>query len=70
MSSAPMSRKSFVNVTASSSFVGPSIGQPMSMGYVRTEFSATGTALLGEVRGKHMPVTVSDLPFRPSNYKR
>ena len=40
------------------------------MGYVATEHAATGTRLEGEVRGKRMPVTVADLPFRPANYKR
>ena len=49
---------------------GPSLEAPMSMGYVTTEHSQTGTKLEGEVRGKRMPVTVADLPFRPSNYKR
>jgi aminomethyltransferase len=49
---------------------GPSIERPMSMGYVATEHAATGTKLDGEVRGKRMPVTVADLPFRPSTYKR
>ena len=42
----------------------------MSMGYVATEYARTGTKLMGEVRGKHMPLTVADLPFRPSTYKR
>lgn len=49
---------------------GPSLGGPMSMGYVATEYAATGTKLTGEVRGKQMPLTVADLPFRPSTYKR
>lgn len=49
---------------------GPSLEAPMSMGYVATEFAETGTKLEGEVRGKRMPVTVADLPFRPTNYKR
>ena len=49
---------------------GPSLERPVSMGYVATEYAATGTKLEGEVRGKRMPVTVADMPFRPSNYKR
>ncbi|MGI9389689.1 MAG: glycine cleavage system aminomethyltransferase GcvT [Boseongicola sp.] len=49
---------------------GPSIEQPMSMGYVTTEFAETGKSLEGEVRGRLMPVTIADMPFRPSNYKR
>jgi aminomethyltransferase len=49
---------------------GPSIEAPMSMGYVDIAHAATGTPLMGEVRGKHMPVTVADMPFRQSTYKR
>ena len=49
---------------------GPSIEGPMSMGYVATEHAEPGTKLDGEVRGKRMPVTVADMPFRASNYKR
>ena len=49
---------------------GPSLEAPMSMGYVATEYAETGTKLEGEVRGKRMPVTVADMPFRPSTYKR
>ncbi len=49
---------------------GPSLERPVSMGYVATEYAETGTKLEGEVRGKRMPVTVADMPFRPSNYKR
>ncbi|NND42812.1 MAG: glycine cleavage system aminomethyltransferase GcvT [Silicimonas sp.] len=49
---------------------GPSIEGPMSMAYVATEHAATGTTLDGDVRGKRMPVTVADLPFRPANFKR
>ncbi|MFT5743356.1 MAG: aminomethyltransferase [Paracoccaceae bacterium] len=49
---------------------GPSIGAPMSMGYVAIAYSATGTALWGEVRGKRQPVMVADMPFRATTYKR
>lgn len=49
---------------------GPTIGRPMSMGYVAPEFAATGTTIYAEVRGKRLPATVADMPFRPSTYKR
>ncbi len=49
---------------------GPSLGAPIAMGYVESGCAATGTELWGEVRGKRLPVTVCDLPFRPSTYKR
>src|SRR6056297_3987531 len=49
---------------------GPTLGAPMSMGYVPAQLSAPGTTLYGEVRGKRMPVTVAELPFVPANFKR
>ena len=49
---------------------GPSVGAPIAMGYVASHFATTGTALEGEVRGKRLPVTVCDLPFQPTTYKR
>ncbi|MCG6903321.1 MAG: glycine cleavage system aminomethyltransferase GcvT [Rhodobacter sp.] len=49
---------------------GPSIEAPMSMGYVSVAQSATGTTIYGEVRGKRLPATVADMPFRASTYKR
>ncbi len=49
---------------------GPSVNAPIAMGYVARHFATTGTALEGEVRGKRLPVTVADLPFQPTTYKR
>jgi aminomethyltransferase len=49
---------------------GPSIDAPIAMGYVPAPLAGSGTELTGEVRGKRLPVTVCDLPFRPSTYKR
>ena len=49
---------------------GPSLGAPVSMGYVVAEHAAPGTALQGEVRGKRMPVTVAPPPFVAANFKR
>ena len=49
---------------------GPSLEAPMAMGYVDIAHAATGTNIEGEVRGKRLPVTVADMPFRTSNYKR
>ena len=48
----------------------PSLERPISMGYVSTDHSETGTVLEAEVRGKRMALTVADMPFRPSTYKR
>lgn len=49
---------------------GPTIARPMSMGYVSTEFAQTGSTIYAELRGKRLPATVAEMPFRPSTYKR
>jgi aminomethyltransferase len=49
---------------------GPSLGQPIALGYVLAEAAEIGTSLSGDVRGKRLPVTVCPLPFHPTSYKR
>jgi hypothetical protein len=49
---------------------GPSVGAPIAMGYVPNFAATPGTKLWAELRGKRLPVTVCELPFRPSTYKR
>ena len=49
---------------------GPSIGRPMSMGYVAAGHTAPGTRLFGEVRGRRLPAIVTGMPFHPTTYKR
>ena len=49
---------------------GPTLGAPMSMGYVLAEHAAAGTVLEGEVRGKRLPVQCVPLPFVQANFKR
>ena len=49
---------------------GPSVEAPIAMGYVTRAASEPGTRLWAELRGKRLPVTVCELPFRPSTYKR
>jgi len=49
---------------------GPSLSAPIAMGYVPRDLATPGTVLWGEVRGKRLPATVADLPFRPANYQR
>ncbi len=49
---------------------GPSVEAPVAMGYVPADQAAPGTRLWGELRGKRLPVTVCDMPFHPTNYKR
>jgi aminomethyltransferase len=49
---------------------GPSVNAPIAMGYVARAHAILGATLLGEVRGKRLPVTVTELPFHPTTYKR
>jgi len=53
-----------------SGLLGPSIDQPVAMGYVKPEFSAIGTRVNAIVRGKPVPMEVSPMPFVPNRYFR
>ncbi|HUK58229.1 MAG TPA: glycine cleavage system aminomethyltransferase GcvT [Stellaceae bacterium] len=48
---------------------GPSVGGPVAMGYVESEFAAPGTELGLVVRGSTRPARVATLPFVPHRYK-
>jgi aminomethyltransferase len=58
-----------VGIVTSGGF-GVSLGAPIAMGYVPTARAAPGTRLFAEVRGKRLPIVVSQLPFVPTRYKR
>jgi glycine cleavage system T protein (aminomethyltransferase) len=58
-----------IGVVTSGGFA-PSIDAPVAMGYVPTADANCGGTLQAEVRGKRVPVTVCDLPFVPTRYKR
>ena len=49
---------------------GPSVGAPVAMGYVPASLAAPGTRVFTEVRGRRLPVTVTQLPFVPAGFKR
>ena len=49
---------------------GPSLDAPVAMGYVPIGLAAPGTRLLGQLRGKMLPVTVAKLPLIEPGYKR
>jgi aminomethyltransferase len=49
---------------------GPSVNAPVAMGYVAAAFAKAGARLEGELRGKRLPVTVADMPFISTTYKR
>jgi aminomethyltransferase len=44
----------------------PTLGHPVALAYVAPQLSGEGTALIADVRGRDLPVTVTALPF----YKR
>lgn len=56
--------------TVTSGGFGPSVGGPVAMGYVARSYAGPGTRLFAEVRGKRLPVDVSQLPFVAPSYKR
>lgn len=49
---------------------GASIGRPIAMAYINRELGEPGTALFVDVRGKHLPVTVTRMPFTSQRYYR
>ncbi|GHE05121.1 aminomethyltransferase [Defluviimonas sp. 20V17] len=49
---------------------GPSLGAPVAMGYLPAELCRKDTIVYGDVRGRRLPVRVTDMPFRPATYKR
>lgn len=49
---------------------GPSLDAPIAMGYLPAALAVPGTRVFAEVRGKHLPVTVTTLPFIVPKYKR
>ena len=53
-----------------SGLLGPSINQPVAMGYVGPEFASIGTQVNAMVRGKPVLMQVSVMPFVPANYFR
>ncbi|QTF91178.1 glycine cleavage system aminomethyltransferase GcvT [Halomonas sp. BM-2019] len=58
-----------IGVVTSGGF-GPSLGQPVAMGYVTLEHADIGTQVFAEVRGKRLPMTVSKMPFVAPGYHR
>ena len=49
---------------------GPSLNAPVAMGYVESEFAATGTEIDLMVRGKPLPARIAAMPFVPNRYRR
>lgn len=56
--------------SVTSGLLGPSINQPVALGYVQSGYAAPGTEVQAIVRGKAVPMTVVALPFVPNRYHR
>lgn len=53
-----------------SGLLGPTINQPVAMGYVPPAYAAIGTRIQAIVRGKPVPMEVVVMPFVPTRYYR
>ena len=53
-----------------SGLLGPTINQPVALGYVKPEFATIGTRVHAMVRGKAVPMEVVATPFVPTRYYR
>ncbi len=53
-----------------SGLLGPTVNEPVAMGYVTPAFVAIGTRVNAIVRGKVVPMEVRAMPFVPANYYR
>lgn len=49
---------------------GPTVGGPVAMGYLPAALAQQGGTVWGELRGKRLPLMVTDLPFVPARFKR
>jgi aminomethyltransferase len=58
-----------IGVVTSGGF-GPSLDGPIAMVYVPAAFATPGTRVFAELRGKRLPLTVTQLPFIRPKYKR
>ena len=56
--------------TITSGGFGPTVGGPISMGYVRRDLAAAGSAVTLHVRGRPVPARVVALPFVPPRVRR
>ncbi len=50
--------------------LGPTVNQPVAMGYLPASHAVVGTEVFAEVRGKRLPMKVAAMPFAPHRYHR
>lgn len=56
--------------TVTSGTLGPTVGKPVALAYVRKDLATVGTELFALVRDKRTPMTVASTPFTPNGYFR
>ena len=49
---------------------GPSVGGPVAIGYLESDYAEVGTRIGLMVRGKELPARVVSMPFVPHRYYR
>ena len=54
----------------SSGTLGPTVNQPVALGYLPPAYAAVGTQVFAIVRDKRTPMTVTSTPFTPNGYFR
>ena len=50
--------------------LGPSLGQPIAMAWIASEYALLGETVFAQVRGKALPMLISPMPFVPHRYCR
>lgn len=50
--------------------LGPSLGQPIAMAWIASEYAKIGETVFAQVRGKSLPMLISPMPFVPHRYFR
>ena len=53
-----------------SGLLSPTLNQPIALAYVHPDYAVVGTELFAMVRGKPVPMHVSNTPFVPTRYHR
>jgi len=56
--------------TVTSGTLAPSVDQPIAMAYLPVDHARPQHEVYAEVRGKHLPMRVTPLPFHPHRYQR
>jgi aminomethyltransferase len=56
--------------SVTSGTLGPSVNQPIAMGYLAANHAVPGGEVYAEVRGRRLPMRITPMPFAPHRYRR